>query len=171
MNQVARNRTVDNLRKGRVRLLVATDVAARGLDVKEISHVINFDLPKFAEDYVHRIGRTGRAGASGTAISFASSTDFAALQRIQRFIGQQLPQHVLPGLEPTCILRAPAEKSRRRPGGPQGKARRPFADRENAGAGSGYKGKSGTAGTRRPTREPVVSYRSGKPGGKGASAR
>ncbi len=171
MNQVARNRTVDNLRKGRVRLLVATDVAARGLDVKEISHVINFDLPKFAEDYVHRIGRTGRAGASGTAISFASSTDYAALQRIQRFIGQQLPQHVLPGLEPTCILRAPAEKSRRRPGGPQAKTRRPFADREKTGAGSGYQGKSETSGSRRPTREPVVTYRSGKPSGKGASAR
>jgi superfamily II DNA/RNA helicase len=79
---------------------VATDVAARGLDVSGISHVINFDLPKCAEDYVHRIGRTGRAGASGIAVSFASMNDLAYLQRIERFIGQSLPQHVIPGLEP-----------------------------------------------------------------------
>ena len=61
-----------NMRRGKIRLLVATDVAARGLDVTGISHVINFDLPRFAEDYVHRIGRTGRDGESGIAISFAS---------------------------------------------------------------------------------------------------
>ncbi|HEX9777115.1 MAG TPA: DEAD/DEAH box helicase, partial [Geopsychrobacteraceae bacterium] len=72
MNQSARNRTLRRLREGRVRLLVATDVAARGLDIQGISHVINFDLPQSAEDYVHRIGRTGRAGATGIAISFAS---------------------------------------------------------------------------------------------------
>ena len=70
MTQSARNRTITNMRRGKVRLLVATDVAARGLDVPGITHVINFDLPKNAEDYVHRIGRTGRAGASGIAISF-----------------------------------------------------------------------------------------------------
>jgi superfamily II DNA/RNA helicase len=100
MTQGARNRTIAALRRGKVRLLVATDVAARGLDVSGISHVINFDLPKCAEDYVHRIGRTGRAGASGVAVSFASLNDLAYLQRIERFIGQSLPQHVIPGLEP-----------------------------------------------------------------------
>ncbi|OGR30500.1 MAG: RNA helicase, partial [Desulfuromonadales bacterium GWC2_61_20] len=82
MNQGARNRTVRDLRNGKVRLLVATDVAARGLDINGISHVINFDLPMAAEDYIHRIGRTGRAGASGIAISFASSSDFDRLARI-----------------------------------------------------------------------------------------
>jgi superfamily II DNA/RNA helicase len=100
MTQGARNRTITAMRRGKVRLLVATDVAARGLDVSGISHVINFDLPKCAEDYVHRIGRTGRAGASGIAISFASLNDLAYLQRIERLIGQSLPQHVIPGLEP-----------------------------------------------------------------------
>jgi superfamily II DNA/RNA helicase len=100
MTQGARNRTITAMRRGKVRLLVATDVAARGLDVSGISHVINFDLPKCAEDYVHRIGRTGRAGATGIAVSFASLNDLAYLQRIERFIGQSLPQHVLPGLEP-----------------------------------------------------------------------
>lgn len=100
MKQNARNRTIRNLRCGKIRLLVATDVAARGLDVAGISHVINYDLPKFAEDYVHRIGRTGRAGASGIAISFASQSDRGFLGRIERYIGQTLPQRTIPGLEP-----------------------------------------------------------------------
>jgi len=100
MKQSARNRTINNLRCGRIRLLVATDVAARGLDVAGVSHVINFDLPKFAEDYVHRIGRTGRAGASGIAISFASQSECACLSRIERYIGQCLPQQIIPGFEP-----------------------------------------------------------------------
>jgi superfamily II DNA/RNA helicase len=105
MNQGARNRTIADMRRGKVRLLVATDVAARGLDVTGVSHVINFDLPKFAEDYVHRIGRTGRAGADGIAISFASLNDQNYLDKIERFIGQTLPQHVIPGLEPTRGMR------------------------------------------------------------------
>jgi superfamily II DNA/RNA helicase len=113
MNQGARNRTIADMKRGKVRLLVATDVAARGLDVTGISHVINFDLPKFAEDYVHRIGRTGRAGADGIAISFASLNDQNYLDKIERFIGQTLPQHVIPGLEPTRGLRP---KSTRGPG-------------------------------------------------------
>jgi superfamily II DNA/RNA helicase len=100
MTQGARNRTIVNLRRGKVKLLVATDVAARGLDVSGISHVINFDLPRFAEDYVHRIGRTGRAGATGTAISFVSLNELSYLDRIERFIGQKLPRTVIEGLEP-----------------------------------------------------------------------
>jgi len=117
MTQGARNRTITNMRRGKVRLLVATDVAARGLDVNGISHVINFDLPRFAEDYVHRIGRTGRAGASGIAISLASHNEISYLDRIERFIGQTLPQHVVPGLEPTRPLRRQGA-----PGGKRGTA-------------------------------------------------
>ena len=105
MNQNARNRTIMNMKRGKVRLLVATDVAARGLDVNGITHVINYDLPKNAEDYVHRIGRTGRAGASGIAISFASSREVDSLRSIERFIGQSIPQHVITGLEPARPLR------------------------------------------------------------------
>jgi superfamily II DNA/RNA helicase len=104
MNQNARNRTIINMRRGKIRLLVATDVAARGLDVSGISHVINYDFPKNAEDYVHRIGRTGRAGASGIAISFISSKEVDSLRRIERYIGQTIPQRVIPGLEPTRSL-------------------------------------------------------------------
>jgi len=100
MSQRERNRTLLNLRRGNVRVLVATDVAARGIDVAGISHVINFDLPKFAEDYVHRIGRTGRGGASGIAVSFAGSRDAMLLKRIERFTGQTIAPHTVEGLEP-----------------------------------------------------------------------
>jgi superfamily II DNA/RNA helicase len=100
MSQRDRNRTLIKLRQGGIRVLVATDVAARGIDVAGITHVINFDLPKFAEDYVHRIGRTGRAGASGIAVSFASSKDGIHLKKIERFTGQRIASYVVPGLEP-----------------------------------------------------------------------
>ena len=105
MTQGARNRTIMNMKRGKIRLLVATDVAARGLDVTGITHVINYDLPKNAEDYVHRIGRTGRAGATGIAISFASFREMDSLNKIERYIGQSLPQHTIPGLEPARPLR------------------------------------------------------------------
>ena len=159
MNQVARNRTVRDLRQGRIRLLVATDVAARGIDVSGISHVINFDLPLFAEDYVHRIGRTGRAGASGTAISLASRGDIGALQRIQRYLGKDLPQHVIPGLEPTRpLMTKPARKA----GGPKngaGRNGRNGAPGEWKRAAKGRpSGKGAPAGKTR--REPVIEYRS-----------
>ncbi|MCI0429190.1 MAG: DEAD/DEAH box helicase [Rhodospirillales bacterium] len=101
MRQSARNRTVERLRRGKLRVLVATDVAARGLDIKDISHVINFDLPMVAQDYIHRIGRTGRAGVTGTAISLVGPGDGIKLGRIERLTGQSLDRQVIPGLEPT----------------------------------------------------------------------
>lgn len=108
MSQRDRNRTLTKLRHGGLRVLVATDVAARGIDVAGITHVINFDLPKFAEDYVHRIGRTGRAGAAGIAVSFASGKDGVNLKKIERFTGQRITSHVVPGLEPRFKPRAGA---------------------------------------------------------------
>ena len=90
MRQGARQRTVESLRNGKVRILVATDVAARGIDLLGVSHVINFDLPTVAEDYIHRIGRTGRNGATGTAISLVSSLDRVKLGNIERLTGQRL---------------------------------------------------------------------------------
>ncbi len=105
MAQGARNRTISSMHRGQIRLLVATDVAARGLDVNGISHVINYDLPKYAEDYVHRIGRTGRAGAAGVAISFVSHNEISYLDKIERYTGCELPLHVIPGLEPRQPLR------------------------------------------------------------------
>jgi superfamily II DNA/RNA helicase len=138
MNQGARNRTITDMRRGKVRLLVATDVAARGLDVTGISHVINYDLPRFAEDYVHRIGRTGRAGASGVAISLASINDRNHLERIERFIGQSLPHHVIPGLEPTRELRpSPKGPGRRASSGGRKNAGYSGSRRNEAGGGKG----------------------------------
>jgi len=114
MNQRERNRTLLNMRNGNVRILVATDVAARGLDVRGISHVINFDLPKFAEDYVHRIGRTGRGGESGIAISFASNRDAQLLKRIERYTEQSIKMHTIEGLEPKYKLRTGPSSDRPR---------------------------------------------------------
>ena len=118
MNQSQRNRAIASLRTGDVRLLVATDVAARGLDVSGITHVINYDLPRTPEDYVHRIGRTGRAGATGVAISFASPEERPQLRDIERYTRQSIAAHVVSGLEP----KAPAHRSppglRPRPSGP-----------------------------------------------------
>jgi superfamily II DNA/RNA helicase len=146
---------------------VATDVAARGLDVSGISHVINFDLPKCAEDYIHRIGRTGRAGASGIAISFASLNDLAYLQRIERLIGQSLPQHVIPGLEPMRQLNRLSGNPGKRSHAPYGRAKagppsahgRDFRKEESAPP------KSGNPRARKwgakPSQAVTVEYRSG----------
>jgi superfamily II DNA/RNA helicase len=91
MPQGRRNRVLQGLRRKHLRVLVATDVAARGIDVPTISHVINYGLPMKAEDYVHRIGRTGRAGRSGLAVTLAERRDFGMIQRIQRFTTQRIP--------------------------------------------------------------------------------
>ncbi|HEV7372130.1 DEAD/DEAH box helicase [Arenibaculum sp.] len=107
MKQAQRNRAIEALRRGRIRLLIATDVAARGIDVADITHVINFDLPKVAEDYVHRIGRTGRAGASGIAYSMYTGSDWKQVKAIERFIGRSLTAHIIPGLEPSDRPRRP----------------------------------------------------------------
>jgi superfamily II DNA/RNA helicase len=112
MEQKKRNRIIGMMHEGRLRLLIATDVAARGLDVSGISHVINYDLPKFAEDYVHRIGRTGRAGAPGIAISFVAHAEVNELVRIERFTGQVLPECIIAGLEPDEALQRPTNPSK-----------------------------------------------------------
>jgi superfamily II DNA/RNA helicase len=91
MRQRQRDRTIRYLRSGKLKILVATDVAARGIDILSITHVINFDLPNNAEDYVHRIGRTGRAGATGFAFSFATKKDRYILNEIEKLTGQSIP--------------------------------------------------------------------------------
>lgn len=89
-SQSARQRALENFRSGSTRVLIATDIAARGIDVDEISHVINYDLPNVSEDYVHRIGRTARAGRSGYAISFCDSEEKAFLKDIEKLIGKSI---------------------------------------------------------------------------------
>ncbi|MDP1997729.1 MAG: DEAD/DEAH box helicase, partial [Gallionella sp.] len=140
MNQRERNRTLLNMRNGSVRILVATDVAARGLDVRGISHVINFDLPKFAEDYVHRIGRTGRGGSSGIAISFASNRDAQLLKRIERYTEQSIKMHTIEGLEPKYKLRT---------GGPSSDRPRSSNSGPRRSGGAGFGGNAGGFGANR----------------------
>src|SRR5437764_2684392 len=91
MDQSARTAALDQFRKGEIPLLVASDVAARGLDIPAVSHVFNFDVPHHADDYVHRIGRTGRAGRAGTAISIVAPADGKAVAAIEKLIGQSIP--------------------------------------------------------------------------------
>ena len=114
MRQQERNRTLEHLRRGRTRILVATDVAARGIDVAGISHVINFDPPRQAEDYVHRIGRTGRAGRSGIAVTLAGMDERRMIREIERYTGEALKVHTIAGLEPKA---KPERSNTARPAG------------------------------------------------------
>ena len=137
MTQGARNRTLTKLRHGDIKVLVATDVAARGIDVAGISHVINYDLPKQAEDYVHRIGRTGRAGNTGIAISFASNADRFQVRKIEQFTGQRLEPSVIAGLEPKrAAPRNEGAPRSGRPGGRNNSSKRPYADRNQRSHGA-----------------------------------
>ncbi|RCW84129.1 DEAD/DEAH box helicase [Paracoccus lutimaris] len=118
LDQRHRMATLDEFREGKLRLLVASDVAARGLDIPAVSHVINFDLPSHAEDYVHRIGRTGRAGREGTAISIGTPADEKYLTAIESLVKQTLPRVELPeGFTLSAAAqeapRAPRENGRR----------------------------------------------------------
>ena len=151
--QGARNRTIRALRERKVRVLVATDVAARGIDIPGITHVFNYDLPKFAEDYVHRIGRTGRAGRTGTAISLVHHAEQGALKRIERFVRIPLNVSVIVGFEPRRSALAgggggrPGFGGRGRPGGGAGAggAGRRFG---SGGAGNGGTAKPGGWGNK-----------------------
>jgi ATP-dependent RNA helicase RhlE len=99
-SQGVRTRTLADFRKGSVSVLVATDIAARGLDIDQLPHVVNFDLPYVAQDYVHRIGRTGRAGNTGDAVSLVSSEDAELLNGIERLLGNRIPKKLVTGFEP-----------------------------------------------------------------------
>ena len=141
MPQGWRNRTLMDLRKGRCKILVATDVAARGIDVPTITHVINYDLPKQAEDYVHRIGRTGRAGRTGIAITFAEVNEYVKVHKIEKYIDRKLNEVTVEGMEPT--------RKRKSAGGkPKGKGG--WGERKSGGwRGDKKPGKEGFSGKSR----------------------
>jgi len=149
MPQGRRNRVLQDLRSRHLRILVATDVAARGIDVPTISHVINHGLPMKAEDYVHRIGRTGRAGRNGLAITLAERRDVGMIRRIERFTTQPIAVAVVAGLEPKYT--APTMNGPSFGGKPSFGQRRPggFGGPRGGGSGGGFGG-GGFGGDRRP---------------------
>jgi len=140
MNQRQRTRTLSQLQRGQVRVLVATDVAARGIDVQGISHAVNFDLPMQAEDYVHRIGRTGRAGRDGLAYTLATHSERHKIRRIESYIGQSITPETIAGLEPKRSPRPATgggfarhgKPGGKRPGGFGGQRREGWTPREGA---------------------------------------
>ncbi len=115
-SQSARTRALAEFKSGRLAVLVATDIAARGIDIAELPHVVNYELPNVPEDYVHRIGRTGRAGASGEAISLVCVDEHKLLRDIERLIRRELPREIVPGFEvDPRIAPEPIANGRNRP--------------------------------------------------------
>ncbi|HUH38569.1 MAG TPA: DEAD/DEAH box helicase [Spongiibacteraceae bacterium] len=136
-SQSARTKALAEFKAGKVRALVATDIAARGLDIDQLPHVVNFELPNVAEDYVHRIGRTGRAGASGNAVSLVDGEERKYLSAIERVLRQRLPLHPnpFPDLKPLAVVDAPDRPPR------------PANPRNSNRAGQGRPGNGGRSGS------------------------
>ncbi len=131
LDQSQRTRTLDGFRDGTLRFLIASDVAARGLDIPNVSHVFNFDVPSHAEDYVHRIGRTGRAGREGTAITIAVTADDKYLSAIEGLIKTQIPRIEAPGVTVSGPSDdEPREERRRERGGRKSEARRDRGEKD-----------------------------------------
>ena len=151
-SQNARTRALANFKNGKLHVLVATDIAARGIDITELPHVVNFELPNVAEDYVHRIGRTGRAGTEGAAVSLVCVDEHKLLHDIERLLKKQIEVVAYPGYEPDPRIRA--EPILMRSAGTRGGQRSPAA-RSGSSAARGNSPKA--AGGQRAG--------SGKPGG------
>ena len=139
-SQNARQRALKAFRDGQVRVMVATDVAARGIDIDNVTHVVNYDLPNEAEAYVHRIGRTGRAGLSGTAISFCAGDELDYLWDIEKLIGNEIPRDP-DSVEPDYM---PPKKS----GGGRGRGRQGGGNRKGGGRSGGNRRKSSGSGAK-----------------------
>jgi superfamily II DNA/RNA helicase len=154
MDQSARTAALDQFRKGEIPLLVASDVAARGLDIPTTSHVFNFDVPHHADDYVHRIGRTGRAGRAGTAISIVTPLDQKSMVAIEKLIGQTIPR-VESGIEaqPVEGSAAPASSQTELPRHSRGREGARESTREGARQGSRESPRDGSQEARKPRRE------------------
>jgi len=105
-SQGARSKALADFKSGKVRVLVATDIAARGIDIDQLPHVVNFELPNIPEDYVHRIGRTGRAGNEGEAMSLVCVDELKLLSDIERLVKRKLPEEIIPGFEPDRSIKA-----------------------------------------------------------------
>jgi len=148
-SQGARTRALAGFKKGEVRVLVATDIAARGLDIDQLPHVVNYELPNVPEDYVHRIGRTGRAGNEGQAVSLVCVDEHKLLSDIERLLKRDLSKIIIPGYEPDPSVRAqPIQKGRSagRNAKPRNGAGHPRGKRPGAGGGAGKARSSASAG-------------------------
>lgn len=154
-SQNARQKALESFREGKVRVLVATDIAARGIDIDEITHVINFELPNVPEDYVHRIGRTARAGASGQALSFCNQEERVDLKNIERLTGRNLEVLSFDDFKPSAVSSASSEGERRGgrgAGGGRGGNSRSGNRGGGARRGGAGRGASSGGGARRSTR-------------------
>ena len=148
-SQNQRLAALKKFKSGEVRVLVATDIAARGIDVEGISHVVNFDFPMHPEDYVHRIGRTGRAQAIGDALSFVSPEDHSALRSLERFIGRGIVRKKLEGFDYRAPAPVGADREMERVRQPRGNSGRPQGERRgDSGGRSGSGQRSGGGGQR-----------------------
>ena len=152
--QSKRNRIVQDLRNGKVKILVATDVAARGLDIPAISHVINYDLPRQTEDYVHRIGRCGRAGRTGIAISLCSMDDRPQLNAINRYLDRKMEVCIIEGMEPKKTY-VPSENKGNGRGRGRGRSNGGGNGQGRGRAGGGYQGNPANARGRSSDSAPV----------------
>ncbi|MEO5700953.1 MAG: helicase-related protein, partial [Casimicrobiaceae bacterium] len=140
-SQGARTRALAEFKDASLQVLVATDIAARGIDIEELPHVVNYDMPNVPEDYVHRIGRTGRAGATGEAVSLVCVDEHAYLRDIEKLIKRTVPRVVIAGFEPDPNARA--QPILQRQGGGQGRNASSSGGRNVASAGGGRNGGRG----------------------------
>lgn len=155
-SQSQRTRALARFKEGKIQVLVATDVAARGIDIHKLSFVVNFEIPNVPEDYVHRIGRTGRAGAAGTAISLVSREELYFLAPIERLIKSRIPQVMVEGFSPKNFdtrRAAPQGKSGERKGKSGAWGKKPWYKKSESGSASGSKKKFSSPG-QRPAKSP-----------------
>jgi ATP-dependent RNA helicase RhlE len=136
-SQSARTKALSEFKDGALQVLVATDIAARGIDIDQLPHVVNYDLPNIPEDYVHRIGRTGRAGATGEAVSLVCVDEHEMLKDIEKLIKQTLPREVIAGFEPDPTARAQAIQLRSGAPGHGGRGGRSGGQVVKVGGGGG----------------------------------
>jgi ATP-dependent RNA helicase RhlE len=169
-SQSARTKALAEFKDGSLTALVATDIAARGIDIDQLPHVVNYDLPNVPEDYVHRIGRTGRAGATGEAVSLVCVDEHQMLKDIEKLIKQTLPRAVIPGFEPDPTAKAQPIQLRSGAPGHGGRGGRPGGGRpggagqRSAGAGNGAGRSAAPAGQRSSAPAGGAPRNGGQPG-------
>jgi len=171
-SQGARTRALANFKRGEVRVLVATDIAARGLDIDQLPHVVNYELPNVPEDYVHRIGRTGRAGNEGQAVSLVCVDEHKLLGDIERLLKRDLSKIVIPGYEPDPAIRAqPIQNGRNRGGNPGSRNSSGQQRGKRSGGGGSGRGRSGASARGGQPKGAAGANRSGKSRRRPASSR